>query len=139
MTTQQSVSEVVAEMRYSGALTCAVGVSDFRRSMDWYRDVLGFEPLYSLDEMAWAELVTPIPGVTLGVGETEQVQPEGGATLTFGVEDIEATRARLESLGVRFDGATSQVGDMVRLATFYDPDGNTFMLAQVLDEKLSRH
>ena len=139
MTTQQSVSDVVAAMRYSGALTCAVGVSDFARSIAWYRDVLGFEPMYSLDDMAWAELVTPIPGVTLGVGQTEQVHPEGGATLTFGVVDIDATRARLESLGVRFDGETSNVGEMVRLATFYDPDGNTFMLAEVLDDKLARH
>jgi hypothetical protein len=32
----------------------------------------------------------------------------------------------------RFDGETSQVEDMVRLATFYDPDGNALMLAQQL-------
>jgi hypothetical protein len=34
---------------------------------------------------------------------------------------------------VRFDGETREIEGMVRLATFYDPDGNTFMLAQRLD------
>jgi hypothetical protein len=36
---------------------------------------------------------------------------------------------------VRFDGETRQVEDMVRLATFYDPDGNVLMLAQQLRER----
>ncbi|HSD03011.1 MAG TPA: VOC family protein [Gaiellales bacterium] len=58
---------------------------------------------------------------------------ELGATLTFGVADIDAARAHLEAHDVRFDGETSEVPGMVRLATFYDPDGNTFMLAQRLD------
>jgi CreA protein len=56
----------------------------------------------------------------------------GGAILTLGVNDIEKARAWLESKGVKFDGATREVPDMVKLATFFDPDGNTFMLAQGL-------
>ena len=51
---------------------------------------------------------------------------------TFVVKDIDAARAHLESLGTKFDGDTHQIGDMVRLATFYDPDGNAWMLAQQL-------
>ena len=34
---------------------------------------------------------------------------------------------------MRFDGDTREIEGMVRLATFYDLDGNTFMLAQRLD------
>jgi predicted enzyme related to lactoylglutathione lyase len=49
------------------------------------------------------------------------------------VKDIEAARTYLESEGVRFDGEISQVEDMVRLTTFYDPDGNALMLAQQLN------
>jgi predicted enzyme related to lactoylglutathione lyase len=74
--------------------------------------------------------------VTIGIGQSEEVHAKGGATLTFGVDDIDAARARLESLDVTFDGETSNVGEMVRLATFYDPDGNTYMLAQVLDDRI---
>jgi predicted enzyme related to lactoylglutathione lyase len=61
------------------------------------------------------------------------VTPQGGATLTFGVTDIAAARAHLERHGVRFDGDTREIEGMVRLATFYDLDGNSFMLAQRLD------
>jgi len=35
-------------------------------------------------------------------------------------------------LGVRFDGDNVEIPDMVRLATFFDPDGNSYMLAQSL-------
>ena len=53
-----------------------------------------------------------------------------GSTPTWGVADIDAARASLEGKGVRFDGETQDVSGMVKLAMFYDPDGNPFMLAQ---------
>jgi len=81
----------------------------------------------------WAQLQTPVPGLIVGIGQSEEgVKAGGGATLTFAVEDIDAARAYLEGAGVRFDGETRQIEDMVRLATFYDPDGNTLMLSQQL-------
>jgi CreA protein len=46
------------------------------------------------------------------------------------VTDIDVARGYLESKGVRFDGETNNVGGMVLLATFFDPDGNSWMLAQ---------
>jgi CreA protein len=52
---------------------------------------------------------------------------------TFTVKDIDAARAHLESVGARFDGDTYQIHDMVKLATFYDPDGNAWMLAEQLN------
>jgi catechol 2,3-dioxygenase-like lactoylglutathione lyase family enzyme len=67
-----------------------------------------------------------------GIGQSEEVEEGGGATLTFTVMDIDAARAYLEGEGVRFDGETHQVEDMVKLCTFYDPDGNALMLAQQL-------
>jgi hypothetical protein len=44
----------------------------------------------------------------------------------------------MESRGVRFDGDTYEIEGQVRLCTFYDPDGNPFMLAEVLDLKEKR-
>ncbi len=44
--------------------------------------------------------------------------------------DIDVARKHLESHGVRFDGDTREIEGMVKLATFYDPDGNSFMLAE---------
>jgi CreA protein len=50
------------------------------------------------------------------------------------VEDIEAARRRLEQREVRFDGPTRTIEGLVKLATFYDPDGNTFMLYEDLQK-----
>ena len=50
----------------------------------------------------------------------------------FGVVDIDVARAELEGKGVRFDGDTIELPGMVKLASFFDPDGNRYMLAQSL-------
>ena len=42
-------------------------------------------------------------------------------------------RAHLEGLGTRFDGDTHEIEGMVKLATFYDPDGNAWSLQQLPD------
>lgn len=128
-------SPVAAEMTYRAETTCVVTVSDFRAAAKWYEEVLGFQNLYEVPEMPWGEWATNVPGTTIGLGQAqpgESVQTGGGAVLTFGVQDIEKARAWLESKGVRFDGDISEVPGMVKLATFFDPDGNTFMLAQGL-------
>ena len=52
----------------------------------------------------------------------------------WGVVDIAQARAALEEKQVRFDGDTIEIAGMVKLATFYDPDGNAWMLAQSLQE-----
>ena len=80
---------------------------------------------------------TPYEGVYVGLGQTEELK-QGGTVPTFGVKDIDAARKHLESLGTKFDGDTYEIEGQVKLCTFYDPDGNPFMLAQVLDVKGER-
>ena len=109
-------------------LTISVNVSDLQRSIDWYREALGFEVEYRLDEIGWAELKTPFGPVNVGLSQTEE-QRAGGTVPTFGVTDIEAGRRHLESLGVKLD-ETFDVQGMVKLMGFYDPDGNPWMLAE---------
>jgi len=120
---------------YSQNLTISVGVADLERAIEWYRDVLGFELVYKLDKYGWCEISTPTKHVTIGLGQTEEVKP-GSTTPTFGVLDIDAARKYLESKDVSFDGDTYEIEGMVKLATFYDPDGNSFMLAQSLSDEI---
>ena len=122
-----------APFEYVGRMTAALSVKNLDDSIAWYREMLGFELIYRLENWGWCELRTGVPGVNLGLGETDDVKTAGGATLTFNVADIAAARGYLEERGVRFDGETSEIEGMVKLATFYDPDGNSFMLAQTLD------
>ena len=47
--------------------------------------------------------------------------------------DIDAAKARLDAHGVRQDGDIQTIPDLVKLLTFYDPDGNAMMLSQSLN------
>ena len=118
---------------FDGGLTCAMDCADLDASIRWYQDVLGFELLYKIDELAWAELKSPVVRVNVGLGQVEQPKVQGGATLTWGTTDIDTTRSQLENANVRFDGETQTIPDMVRLATFFDPDGNRHMLYQDIE------
>ena len=91
--------------------------------------MLGFPVTYRMDEYGWAEVDTPFQGVSIGLGQVEE-PTAGGTTPTFGVKDIAAARRHLEENGVRFDGDTRDIE--VKLATFFDPDGNSWMLAERL-------
>jgi catechol 2,3-dioxygenase-like lactoylglutathione lyase family enzyme len=117
---------------YDGGLTCALSVSDIDRSIAWYRDVLGFDLLYKVDAMAWCELATGVERVNIGLGENLERTGRGGATLTFGVKDMDAAKAAILAKGVRLDGDVTEVPDMVRLLTFFDPDDNALMFYQNL-------
>jgi len=121
-----------SELGYDGGLTCALPVSDFDASIRWYQDVLGFELAYRIDDMGWAELKSPVERVFVGLSQAERVDPKGGPTLTWGVKDIEKARRTLEQKGVRFDGEIVTYPGMVRLSTFFDPDGHKMMLYQSL-------
>ena len=128
----EAATRIPPPFGFDRQLVIAINVSDFQRSVDWYRDVLGCEVLYRLDDIGWGEVKTNWEGVTIGLSQTEE-QKAGGTVPTFGVTDIDAARAHLESLGVRLD-ETFEVQGMVKLMGFYDPDGNPWMFAQTLDD-----
>jgi CreA protein len=113
----------------------SVNVSDYDRSLAWYRDVLGFEVSYELTDYGWCELSTPF-GFTIGLGQTEEVTP-GTVVPTFGVHDIDAAIEHLRAHDVKVED-WHEIPEMVRLSTFWDPDGTSWMLAQTLDQKDER-
>lgn len=113
----------------------SVNVSDYDRSLAWYREVLGFEVVYELADYGWCELSTPF-GFTIGLGQSEDVTP-GSVTPTFGVHDIDAAIAHLREHDVKVED-WHEIPEMVRLSTFWDPDGTSWMLAQTLDAKSER-
>lgn len=119
---------------YDGGLTCSIGVTDLDRSLAWYRDLLGFSLLYRRDDIAWCELATGVERVNVGLSERREAGGPGGATLTFGVADIAAAKAELDSHGVRQDGDVVEIPGLVRLLTFFDPDDNALMFYQDLAE-----
>ena len=120
------------EFSYDGTITLSSSVKDLDASLAWFQDVLGFEEIFKIPEAGWAEVATPAEGVSIGLEQRDEVGGDGGSTPVLGVADIDAARAEIEAKGVRFDGDTVEIPGMVKLATFFDPDGNRYMFAQSL-------
>ncbi len=120
---------------YVPEVTASMGVTDLDRAIDWYGRVLGFALLYRVDDIAWAELRTATPGVNVGLGQVDKVAQGGGATNVWSVADIDAAQAHLDAHGVQQDGPVRVIDGLVKLLTFYDPDGNAMMFAESLQRQ----
>ncbi|MCC6321204.1 MAG: VOC family protein [Phycisphaerales bacterium] len=121
-------------LNFDGSLTISMQVKDRKRSVKWYGEVLGASLIYDVEEIGWCEVTTEVEGgkVALGFSQVESPKTGAGPVPVFGVKDIDAARARMEKQSVKFDGPTVTIPGMVRLATFFDPDGNAMMLHQSL-------
>lgn len=114
-------------------INIALSVKDRAVSAAWFKKHLGFEEILSVDEAGWTELSTNTPGVTIGLGEAQDVK-FGNTMPVFGVDDFDKSREALEKAGVKFDGDTIEVEGMVKVAAFFDPDGNGLMIAEDLSK-----
>ncbi|MDE0444809.1 MAG: VOC family protein [Gammaproteobacteria bacterium] len=123
------------DFSYNGTITLSSSVKDLDASIAWFKDILGFEEEFKVAEAGWAEVSSPVEGVSIGLDQTDaDMEGSGGSVPVFGVVDIDAARAELEAKGVEFAGDTVELPGMVKLATFFDPDGNRYMFAQSLLE-----
>lgn len=118
------------DFSYDDTITLSANVTDITASLAWFKEMLGFKETFRVP--GWAEVSTPVAGVTIGLRESGAAAGGGNSTPVFGVTDIEAARAELEGKGVRFEGDTVELPGLVKLATFYDPDANSYMFAQSL-------
>ncbi len=134
-TATETLTEAGKSIGYEGGLTISLPVKDLAKSIEFYENVVGFKIQYRLDDMGWCELTTSVPQVNIGLSQVESPNP-GGQTPTFGVADIDRARKVLEGRGVKFDGDTMEIPDMVKLATFFDPDGNPIKLYQDLSGQM---
>jgi len=106
-----------------------VMVSDMDRAARFYREVLGLREKVRFGN-EWAEYTTP-DGFIIGLHPARPgtpLPPQGGISVGFGVDDIDAERARLEEQGVKFFGPTVD-SPPVRLAFFADADGYPLYLS----------
>ncbi len=102
-----------------------IPTQDPERSRAFYVDTLGLRP----DDRARFEFWAG--GTCFGIWEPSRLgipfAPQKLAHPGFHVDDVAAERARLEALGVEFNGETYDTG-VCHMAFFTDPDGNDLML-----------
>ena len=115
-------------------LTASMGVTDLDRSIAWYEEILGCTLMYRVDEIGWCEMQTHMEGVRIGLSQNQEVVQGGGATNVWSVTDIAAAKAHLDSHSVRQDGDIQHIPGLVKLLTFFDPDGNAMMMAESLSQ-----
>lgn len=119
---------------------CWISVSDSAKAKQFFHDTCGLEIADDASEHGWLEFVGEEGGMTLGVAIASEDKKETvgiNAVVTLTVDDIVATKKQMEQKGVRFIGDIMEVPGHVKLATFVDPDNNTFQLVEEITPKHS--
>jgi CreA protein len=120
---------------YKPGLIVWLYVRDFEISRRFYRKQLGLIETLVDEAAGWVEYGMGFERVCLAInrysGKTNMVVGGGGVPVLY-VDNIEAAKADLEERGVIFEGEIYVVPELVKIATFYDPDGNRLQLYQNL-------
>ncbi len=132
-------------MPVQGIDTVAVVVSDGRKAIAWYRDVLGLDVAYigppspspdpevrgtPEDPGHWVELGPPRPRTRVHLCELGGKTEPGPTGITLLTDDIHADYERMRTKGVRFLSAPQKMDWGEWLCAFLDPDGNELDLKQ---------
>ena len=96
-------------------------VSDPLKSADWYKTVLGIEPLHVLTTPPRVQLKTEGAILVLHRGRTRRC--EDPAYVHFNVDDFDSAVATLRKHGIEL-GEIFSPHPGLRIVNFPDPDGN---------------
>lgn len=112
-------------MQVKGLVWLGTRTNEFEKTVDFFRNVLGFAPFHQGNDVA----VLKLPGgewlEVFGPNDTEHAHFDTGPVGEFLVDDVSASRKELESRGVTFIADTHSWGDY-SWAHFKGPDGNIY-------------
>jgi catechol 2,3-dioxygenase-like lactoylglutathione lyase family enzyme len=112
----------------TGVDFATVFVTDYPAAIEFYCQTLGLEQSVDYGKIPGGEVETG--SLTLQVVDAAAIGREfepNTHPIAFHVEDVEATRAELESKGVKFLADTLDSG-VCHMAFFADPAGNNLMI-----------
>lgn len=104
-------------------------VSNLERTLAFYTEKLGFNVLFHDTNNGQAMLTTNTKDCFIGFAEAQSIIPSS-TCITFEVENIEQAVQILQQKGVKFEGGILEIPNVVKLATFSDPDGYKLMLSE---------
>jgi catechol 2,3-dioxygenase-like lactoylglutathione lyase family enzyme len=117
----------ISRINITGVDFLPVFVTDYPRALDFYCGLLGLEHTVDYGKIPAGEVETG--NLTLQIADAASVGQEfqpSKSPLALHVDDVEATRAELESKGVEFTDFIDS--GVCHMAFFSDPDGNALML-----------
>ena len=115
-----------------------VNTSDMKRSIEFYRDRIGFKLKFESPE--WTEFDTGTTTLALhggavpktASGVPSEKQTAGTCTFGFTVENVQKTYEALKERGVRFVlEPTQRPNENIKLAIALDPDGLGISFAEM--------
>ena len=95
-----------------------IGVSDLKKSVSFYQDILGLEKIGEWPTYA----IFDIAGVSFGL------EPKSETEICLLVDDVDKTFQNLKNKGLEFATEPKDQPWGVRDASFVDPDGNKFII-----------
>lgn len=107
-----------------------VPVSDITASARFYRDGLGFQELFVVEEYGWAQFQAgdiPIALYKPGMGGGNRT-PGGSVDFHLASTDLSALQARLKAFDPELEVGIFKNDDGSETLEFSDPDGNTFKI-----------
>lgn len=125
-------------MKPQGMHLVWITVSDIKKAIKFYTEILGFTLSEFNETFGWAELSTGPDGITLGLAQYDpnesscSYKPGSNAIPTITVTDLEESRKELIAKQTQFVGDVLEIPGEVKMQTFTDVDGNVFQLVQLL-------
>ena len=130
------------KMNYTLSLL-KIPVSNIVRTAAFYRDVLGFEPVFAAEEYGWAQLQAGELALALyrpGMGGGEgQVGSSTGFHLALAAEHFDALKDVLCQHDALVDDMVHQGEDGSSFVEVCDPDGNTLKIMRVSEAQGAKH
>ncbi|MFZ5644915.1 MAG: VOC family protein [Bacillota bacterium] len=104
-------------------------VSNLEQTLAFYTEKLGFKELYYNANNRQAMLTTNTKDCLIGFAESQSLVPSS-TCITFEVDNIEQAVQTLQQKGIHFKDGIFEVPGVVKLASFFDPDGYKLMLSE---------
>ncbi|MDP1879684.1 MAG: VOC family protein [Parachlamydiaceae bacterium] len=122
-----------------------ISVKDFKKTIEFYRDVLGLKVVEMNEQWGWAELEGHDgEGTRLGIGQYDSkceqespISPGQNAVICLDVDDLDEAIADLQKKGAKLVGKIEEVPGHVRMQLIEDFDGNKIHVTQVIAHKHS--
>lgn len=116
-------------MKLHGVHHVSLNVGDLDEATRFYTEVLGLEVLPRPD-FGFPGLWLRAEGQEIHLMQVEKHRAPEGQHFAFRVDDIDASVAELQDLGVEVRGPYAIPGVSARQAFFHDPSGNMIELNQ---------
>lgn len=110
-----------------GLRTIVYHVNDLEKAKEWYQQVFDITPYF--DEPFYVGY--NVGGYELGLDPDPTTYQAGHNAITYwGVDDIKAAFAKIETLGVKIHEAPKNVGGPIWVGSIFDPFGNVIGLIE---------